>query len=121
MPKPRKEQRKHPRRKHGVGVNITQFGNIKAHPKVDHEVGLDIGTGGMMIVCTNKFGVGTPLQMTIVLPPDDDFHRQVNLKGKVAWVRQRRLYGKRQYQIGVKFTDIKTEDREALDRFAQGG
>lgn len=74
----------------------------------------DISAGGLRFWTQEKLSESSVLTVSIYLPP---LNRVVS--GVVRVLRVRRLKKTFLYSVAVSFLDLKQEDREAIDEFAE--
>ena len=106
-------------------LNARRFKRFRADFLVKYEVGKgtagritnarDIGAGGVRFWSEEKLPESSLLNVSIYLPP---LRRTV--EGVVRVLRVRRVKKTLLYSIAVSFMDLKQEDREAINQFAEG-
>lgn len=76
----------------------------------------NISAGGLCLSMDEELQVGDELQLRMELPPK----KIINAKGKVVWISEfevdKRGY-KKMYNTGIKFIEIRDEDREEINEF----
>ncbi|NQT07322.1 MAG: PilZ domain-containing protein [Candidatus Omnitrophica bacterium] len=109
-------RRKYRRLIEAIGVNIISLNKKSTLPKLDEEVGLNIGEGGALLECSKNIKKGALLVLKIML--DLDFkYVVVEAPAKVVWTKKT---SRKTYYLGCKFTRLKPKDRIALKRFSAG-
>jgi len=111
-----KERRKYRRIQKSFGVNIVAVGKKATLPKLDHEVGLNISLGGMLIQCEHMLKKGTPLSIKLMLVKDG-VYKSINAKGRVIW-QQQSFEKKNTYFLGIKFDRIQPLEQEKIVWFS---
>ena len=75
----------------------------------------DISSGGMRLILNEKFVEGTLLLLEFDLP---NTKATIGIKGKVVWssgkFNERDELGRRLFQTGIQFVNIKSEDNNRL-------
>ena len=71
---------------------------------------LEIGVGGMYIETITSYPVGTILELQFKLNKSDD--RPIKVLGNV-------VYDHKCIGIGIRFLDLKPEDREKIEKFME--
>ncbi len=112
-------------RKKVKAPNARRFKRFRADFLVKYEVGQgttgrvtnarDVGAGGLRFWSDEKLPESSLLNVSIYIPP---LKRVV--EGVVRILRVRRVKKTTSYSIAVSFLDLKQEDREAIDQFAEG-
>lgn len=119
------------------GVDAMRKGadNRRKYPRVDVEIQTtvgggeepinlrtqtrDVSAGGICVILDTFLEAPTPVSIVLELP---DRQPPLDTVGRVAWcVRERKLIGGKRhptYDTGISFTDLNTEQRERLIRFA---
>ena len=105
-------------------MNARRFKRFRADFLVKYEVSKgttgqitnarDIGAGGIRFWSEEKLPESSLLNVSIYLPP---LNRVV--EGVVRVLRVRRVKKTLLYSIAVSFLDLKQEDREAINQFAE--
>jgi len=110
-------------------------GNRRKYPRVDVDIQTtvagsdesvtyrtqtrDVSAGGICVALETFLEAPTPVSIVLELPDDKP---PLETVGRVAWcVRERKIIGARRhptYDTGISFTDLNTEQRERLIRFA---
>lgn len=78
----------------------------------------DVSAGGLCAVLETFLEAPTPVSIVLELP---DGQPPLETVGRVAWcVREKKLIGRKHptFDTGISFTDLSTEQRERLIRFA---
>ena len=111
-------------RKKVKAPNARRFKRFRANYLVKYEVSKgtagrvtnarDIGAGGLRFWSEEKLPESSLLNVSIYIPP---LKRVV--EGVVRVLRVRRVKKTMAYSIAVSFLDLKHEDREAINRFAE--
>jgi Tfp pilus assembly protein PilZ len=76
----------------------------------------NISAGGLCLSMDEELQVGDELQLRMELPPK----KIINAKGKVVWISEFEIDNrgyKKMYNTGIKFIEIRDEDREEINEF----
>ncbi|KPJ67612.1 MAG: hypothetical protein AMJ45_03010 [Syntrophobacter sp. DG_60] len=105
----REERRKFPREPISVevGVRHTDWPLIKAKS-------FDISVEGIRLFLPKKFPKDKVMELEINLPLPP-----VVTRGKVVWVKEVETKGGKFFQTGIKFTEVKPEDKARIEVFTQ--
>jgi c-di-GMP-binding flagellar brake protein YcgR len=119
----------------GRGLAAMRRGNNRRkYPRVDVEIQAtvadteealnyrtqtrDVSAGGLCVVLETFLEAPTPVSIVLELP---DGQPPLETVGRVAWcVREKKLIGRKHptFDTGISFTDLSTQQRERLIRFA---
>ena len=86
--------------------------NGKGEPRITNA--RDIGAGGLKFWTKEEIPAASLLKVSVFLPP---LERTMEAEARV--LRVRRVKGQFVYSVAVSFMDVKGEDREALQDFAE--
>jgi len=96
-----------------IGVNIISYRNKMTKPKLDEEVGLDIGPDEMLIECSKKLIVNSLLTLKIMLAYASRYEI-IQTPAKILWVKSSL---RKTYYINCGFTNLMPKDKEILSQY----
>ena len=73
---------------------------------------ISLSGGGLSFLIDKALKKRAPLEIELMLPPDD---KKISRKAKVVWskpLRQRKLFG-----VGAKFVDLSNQEGDVLSQF----
>ena len=113
-----KERRNEVRKTVGFPAAIIRVNKITPannQNKWDHEVGYNIGPGGMCLTCEKRLPAKANVTVVILLPDEDNDLMQV--EAKLAWTK-RCAYGKKKlYCMGFEFTKLNPETQKQIQQY----
>ena len=107
-----KERRKYRRLHKPFGVNIVSVGKKKTLPKLNHEVGLNISLGGILVKCAKLIKKNTVIGLKLMLVKDG-VYRTLEARGRIAW---HKLSFERPttYFMGIEFKRLSHKDKQKI-------
>ncbi len=109
------ERRRFPRLDAGLGVKWHKAAAADKEPARE-DVSKNISSLGLCLIAYEKLAIGDRLVLEIELPDK----KTIPATGRVAWVRAFEVPGQdveANYDVGIEFLEIKTEDRRLLKQF----
>ena len=100
-----------------IGVNIISYRNRMTKPKLDEEVGLDIGPDEILIECSKKLILNSLLTLKILLAFASRYE-VIQTPAKILWVK-RSL--RKTYYINCGFTNLMPKDKKILSQYLKAG
>ncbi len=114
---PGKERRSDFRRKVTFPLNIVRVNQLTIQNKWDHEVGFNIGVGGMAIKSEKALPDKANVTVVFLLPNEDTELMQLDAKHlwtkRVAEGRQR----KKLYYMGLEFTHLDPQSKNEIQQY----
>lgn len=119
-----KERRAHKRVKKYFAINIVavdtgkghvRFDKVKSNPKFYDESGIDFGPDGIKIMCSKPLPEESKIQMKLLIP-DEESLNLIRADGAIKWFRQVKGKYKKYFIIGVKFRNLRDDDKKKLLR-----
>lgn len=74
----------------------------------------DINTMGMRLSLNEELGKGAVLEMKIDIPGEK---APISVRGEIAWHEEVKEEGKKYFEAGLYFTNIKDSDKERISTF----
>jgi len=92
---------------------------VRCHPIEEgafhvQSISRDISTAGIRFPSVEQLRVGSLLELTIQLTPDQ---AAIQAQGEIKWLREFSRIGGPQFEVGVEFTDMSDADRQRLQAF----
>ena len=113
-----KERRNDVRKTSGFPAAIIRVNNITPpnnQNKWDHEVGYNIGTGGMCLTSERRLPAKASVTVVILLPNEDNELMQV--EAKLAWTKRCTAGKKKLFCMGFEFTKVGPEAQKQIQRY----
>jgi len=108
-----KERRKYRRIHRIVGTNIVRHNTREYLPKLDHEVGLNVSEGGVLLECEKRLAKNDRLKVKVMLA-FDSVCKIVQPCAKIVWAKRS---FRNTYFLGCRFTKISRKDRSTLRKY----
>jgi len=110
-----RERRKYRRMKKAFGINIVSVGKRATLPKLDHEIGLNISLGGLLIMCEHFLKKNTAVGIILMLMKKGAY-RTIKTRGRIIWCRMS-FEPSAAYFMGIKFTKLSRRDKKVIAWF----
>ncbi|MCK4532892.1 PilZ domain-containing protein [bacterium] len=91
--------------------------DVEGNPvEIEENILRDVGGGGVMIEREEFISFQEKILMEIYLPTDDVSNTIISVfaEGEVSWVKKTKKRGENKYQIGIKFNDIREDDKQKI-------
>jgi len=95
------------------GVNIIELNGKKTLPKFDHEIGVNLSSGGALIKCEKSIKAGSRARIKIMLVKNGTY-KTIETGGRVIWCEKSFDPKIVFYYIGLGFTRIQARDKDKI-------
>lgn len=110
-----KERRSGFRRQATFPVDIIRVNQLKFRNKWDHEVGVNIGLGGICLRSTKALPEKANVSMAVLLHNEDA--ELVEVDAKLLWTQRRVERSQKLYYMGLEFTNLNSQAQGLIQRF----
>ena len=109
------EKRKFVRFARTFGVNIIALGRKKTLPKLNHETGVTLSLGGVLIRCERSIAKGSRVTLKIMMARNGQYKTSV-ASARIVWCK-RSFDSRTTYYIGAKFERLSPDNRAGIRWF----
>jgi len=95
--------------------DITRVNTLRFQRKWNHEVGVNIGLGGMCIRSTKPLPEKANITIAVLL--HNEHAELVELDAKLVWTQQRTVDRQKLYYMGLEFTNLSAQAHDLIQRF----
>jgi len=110
-----KDRRNNVRKTAGFSAAIVRVNDRKFQNKWDHEVGFNIGLGGMGLKSERPLPAKANVTVIVLLP--DEEQELMELDAKLTWLKEGTDAKKKLYYMGLEFTKLEPAALEQIQQF----
>ena len=103
------------RKQAALPSDITRVNQLRFQRKWNHEVGVNIGLGGMCIRSTKPLPEKANITIAVLLHNENA--ELVELDAKLVWTQRRVVDRQKLYYMGLEFTNLSAQAHDLIQRF----